>query len=124
MAVGDIHLFPGFFIPEQTQPLTTFLTCFCRGERLKYAGKKVGHSRGSNSQSPGLESDMVTTEPPGLGTWYEGEKTHFSPAFSPFLIIFFYPFKTKLNNASQIGRMVCKCLYLGQFLNWFFQLAK
>ena len=45
MAVGDAYVVPGFFTPVQTQrffpkPLTTFLTCFCRGERRKDAGKK------------------------------------------------------------------------------------
>ena len=39
-------VFPGFITPVLTQlffpkPPTTFLTCFCRGERRKYAGKKV-----------------------------------------------------------------------------------
>ena len=38
MAVGDAHMFPGFLLPALTQlffpkPPTTFLTCFCRGER-------------------------------------------------------------------------------------------
>ena len=47
---------------------TTFLTCFCRGERRKYAGKKSRLNRGSNSQPPGLESDTLTTEPPGRGS--------------------------------------------------------
>ena len=40
------HMFPGFLIPALTQlffqkPPTTFLTCFYRGGRRKYAGKKV-----------------------------------------------------------------------------------
>ena len=39
-------MFPGFLTPVLTQlfflkPPTTFLTCFCRGERRKYAGKQV-----------------------------------------------------------------------------------
>ena len=55
MAVGDAHVFPGFLTPVLTQlffpkPPTTFLTCFCRGERRKYAGKKSRLNRGSNSQ--------------------------------------------------------------------------
>ena len=38
LAVGDAHVFPGFLTPVLTQlffpkPPTTFLTCFCRGER-------------------------------------------------------------------------------------------
>ena len=45
MAVGDAYVFPGFLTPVLTQlffqkPPTTFLTCFCRGERQNYAGKK------------------------------------------------------------------------------------
>ena len=40
--VRDPHVFPGFLTPVLTQlffpkPQTTFLACFCRGERLKYA---------------------------------------------------------------------------------------
>ena len=74
MAVGDAYVFPGVLTPVLTQlffpkPPTTFLTCFCRGERRKYAGKKSCLNRGSNSQPPGHESDTLTTEPPrrGLG---------------------------------------------------------
>ena len=72
MAVGDAHVFPGFLIPVLTQlflpkPPTTFLTCFCRGERRKYAGKKVRLNRGSNSQPPDRESDTLTTELAGRG---------------------------------------------------------
>ena len=72
MAVGDAHVFPGFLTPVLTQlffpkPPTTFLTCFCRGERRKYAGKESHLNRGSNSQPPGHESDTLTTEPPGRG---------------------------------------------------------
>ena len=72
MAVGDAHVFPGFLTPVLTQLFfpkqpTTFLTCFCRGERRKYAGKKSGLNQGSNSQPPGHESDTLTTEPPGRG---------------------------------------------------------
>ena len=72
MAVGDAYVFPGFLTPVLTQlffpkPPTTFLTCFCRGERRKFAGKKSRLNRGSNSQPPGHESDTLTTEPPGRG---------------------------------------------------------
>ena len=70
MAVGDIHVFPAFLTPVLTlffsKLSTTFLTCFCRGERQKYARKKVCLDRGSNSQPPGHESDTLTTEPHGL----------------------------------------------------------
>ena len=66
------HVFPGFLTPVLTQlffpkPLTTFLTCFCRGERPKYARKKSCLNRGSNPQPRGHESDTLTTEPPGRG---------------------------------------------------------
>ena len=66
MAVGDAHVFPGFLTPVLTllfftKSPTTFLTCFCRGERRKYAGKKSRLNRGSNSQPPGHESDTLTT---------------------------------------------------------------
>ena len=57
MAVGDAHVFPGFLTPVLTQlffpnPPTTFLTRYCRGERSKYARKKVRLNQGSNSQPP------------------------------------------------------------------------
>ena len=45
------------FFPK---PPTTFLTCFCRGERRKYATKKSRLNRGSNSQPQGHES-LTTT---------------------------------------------------------------
>ena len=66
------HMFPGFLLPVLTQlffpkPLTIFLTCFCRGERRKYAGKEVRFNLILNSQPPGHESDKLTTEPPGRG---------------------------------------------------------
>ena len=70
MAASDEHVFPGFLKPVLTQiffpkPPTTFLTCFCRGERQNYAGKKVCLNRVSNLQRPGHEPDTLTTEPPG-----------------------------------------------------------
>ena len=54
MAVDDAYVFPGFLTPVLTplffpKPPTTFLTCFCRGERRKCAGKKSRLNRGSNS---------------------------------------------------------------------------
>ena len=69
MAKLNGHVFPGFLTPILTQPKpqTTFLTCFYRGGRRKYAGKKVRLNRGSNSLPSGHESDMLTTEPPGRG---------------------------------------------------------
>ena len=61
-------MFPGFLTPVLTQlffpkPPTTFLICFCRSERRKYAGKNSRLNQGSNSQPPGHESDTLTTEP-------------------------------------------------------------
>ena len=74
MAVGDAYdiVFPDVLTSVLTQlffpkPPTTFLPCFCRGERQKYAGKKSRFNRGSNSQPPGHESHMHTTEPSGPG---------------------------------------------------------
>ena len=66
MSVGDAHVFPGFLTPVLTQlffpkpPTTFFLTCFCRGERRRYSGKKVRLNQGSNSQPPGHESDTLS----------------------------------------------------------------
>ena len=70
MAVDEAYVFPGFRTKAQPffpKPPTTVLTCFCRGERRKYAGKKVRLNRGSNSQPPGYESDTLTTESPERG---------------------------------------------------------
>ena len=66
MAVGDAHVFPDFLIPVLTQfffpkPPTTFLTCFCRGEMRKYAGKKVRLNWGSF-----VEEDLSTTKGFGM----------------------------------------------------------
>ena len=70
------YVFPGFLTPVLTQlffpePATTctFLTCFCRGERRKYARKKSCLNRGSNSKPPGHESHTLTTEPCGRGRY-------------------------------------------------------
>ena len=72
MAVGDAYVYTGFLPPVLTElfipkPPTTFLTCLCRGERRKYAGKKSRLNRGSNSQPPGHESDTLTAETPRRG---------------------------------------------------------
>ena len=72
MAVGDAHVFPGFLTPVLTQlffpkPPTTFLICFCRGERRKYAGKKSRLNRVSNSQPPGHKTDTLTLSQAGGG---------------------------------------------------------
>ena len=72
MVVGDAHEFPGFLTTVLTKLFfpkapTTFLTCFYRGERRKYAGKKSHLNWGSNLQPPDHESNTLTTEPPGRG---------------------------------------------------------
>ena len=92
MAVGDAYVFPGFLTPVLTQlffpkPPTTFLTCFCRGERRKYAGKKNRLNRGSNSQPPGHESDTLTTEPTGRGplTFRQSSQADMGQNPSPFV---------------------------------------
>ena len=71
------HLFPGFLTLVLTQlffpkPPTTFLTCFCRGERRKYT-YRIRLKRGSNSQPQGHESDTLTTDPPGRGLPLRGQ---------------------------------------------------
>ena len=86
MAVDEAYVFPGFLGPVLTQlffpkPPTTFLTCFCRGERPKYAGKKSRLNRVSNSQPPGHESNMLTTKPPGRGNKLS-EIAHLSPSIN------------------------------------------
>ena len=72
MAVADVHVFPGFLTPVLTQlsfqsHRLLFSHAFSRGERRKYAGKKVRLNRVSNSQPPGHKSDTLTTELPGRG---------------------------------------------------------
>ena len=104
MVVGDVYVFPGFLTPVLTQlffpkPPTTFLTCFCRGERRKYARKKSRLNRGSNKQPPGHESDTLTTEPPRQG-----------PSQKEFLFL------------SYIYVDVCKCFQFGpviKFVVWY-----
>ena len=64
MAVGDAHVFPGFLTPVLTQlffpkPPTTFLTCFCRGERQKYTGKKPNKALTLSQTSPGFYLSAV-----------------------------------------------------------------
>ena len=90
MSVGDAHVFPGFFTPVLTQvvfpkPPTTIPTCFCRGERRKYAGKKVHLNWGSNSQPPCHESDTLTTvsHPAGATLSRNSSNTKVERSFNP-----------------------------------------
>ena len=82
MGVGDSHMFPGFLTPVLTNCLskatTSFFTCFSRGERRKYTGKKVCHNQVSDSQPPGHESDTLNTEPHG---WVQNFKGHDEEGF-------------------------------------------
>ena len=76
MVVSDTHVFPGFLPPILKQiffpkPPTTFLIWFCRGEKWKYAWKKVCLDRGSNSQPPGHKPNHWVTwaVPEGEREW-------------------------------------------------------
>ena len=98
MAVGDAHVFPGFltqlFFPK---PPTTFLTCFYKGERQTFTGKKVRLTRGSNSKPPGHESDTLTVEPPVRGGECHGIRCCRAEALSDEICLF--PF-------------ICRCYWL------------
>ena len=94
------HVFHGFLTPVITQlffpkPPTTFLTCFYRGERLKYAGKNVRLTQGSNSKPPGHESDTLTIEPPGRGGECHGMRCCRAEALSDGICLF--PFICRCN---------------------------
>ena len=70
MAFGDAHVFPGFLTPVLTQiffpkPPTTFLTCFCRGERRKYVGKKDRLNRGQNNNHKVMSPTRSSLSHPG-----------------------------------------------------------
>ena len=82
------YMFPGFLTPVLTQPFfpkppTTFLTCFCRGERRKYAGKKVRLNRGPNSYPPRHECDTLNTEQPGWGSHRIKSSDGITQGFNP-----------------------------------------
>ena len=79
MAVGDAHVFPGFLAPLLTQlffpkPPSTFLTFFCRGERRKYAEKKVRLNRGSSHQV--MNPTLLARWPEAVGC-LNGQKENF-----------------------------------------------
>ena len=57
------------FFPK---PPTASLKYLSRGERRKYARKKVRLNLVSNSQPPSHESNMLTNEPPGQGRAGQG----------------------------------------------------
>ena len=119
MAVGDAHVFPGFLTLVLTQfffprPPTTFLTCFCRGERWKYAVKKVCLNRGSNSQPPGHESDTLTTDrATRAGLCEKGRKClskgfSFPIIFSQRLILFPRDFRFRVNDLIPSLANICQ----------------
>ena len=69
------HMFPCFLTPVLTQiffpkPPNTFLACFCRGERQKYAGKKVASTgdRTHNHQVMSLTCSPLSH--PGGANWF------------------------------------------------------
>ena len=72
MAVGGTYVFCPSHISANTTSFSKatdyFSHMLCRGERRKYARKKSCLNQGLNSQPPGHESDMLTTEPPAWGT--------------------------------------------------------
>ena len=117
MAVGDAYVFPGFLTPVLTQlffpnPPTTFLTCFCRGERRNYTGKKSRLNRVSNSQPPGYESVTLTTEPrAGLNDTLRKEA--FENTFPSFPKMFSIGLKTNL-----IIRTMFNSLPIEKILDW------
>ena len=69
MAVRDAHVFPGFLTPVLTQiSFQSHRLLFSHAAAESRGGKKFHLNWVSNSQPPGHESDMLTTEPPGRGT--------------------------------------------------------
>ena len=94
MAVGDTCVSWLSHTSTNTKPPTTFLTCFSRSEKRKYAGKKVRLNCVLNSQPPGHEPDTLNTGPPGQGTQREkagnpGKKRKsWLPPFSSFQTMF------------------------------------
>ena len=90
MVVSDAHVFPGFLTPVLKQlffpkPPTTFLTCFCRGERQKYAGKNHNHQVMSLTHSP---LSLPGGAKSFLKTFSEKEKIRITSIFFPFSTIF------------------------------------
>ena len=84
MAVGDARLFPGFLTPVLTQlffpkPPTTFLTCFSRGERRKYAGKKFRLNRVSTHNHQVISPTRSPLSQPGggLNKWDNSTRSDF-----------------------------------------------
>ena len=112
MAVGDPYVFPGFLTPVLKQlffpkPPTTLLTCFCKSERRKSAGKKRRVNRGSNSQPRGHESDTLTTEPPGRGDKGREPLHDQNPTRKKTHAI-----KKRKWKSPFPGQSVCKCQYI------------
>ena len=76
MVVGDAHVFPGFLTPVLTQLsfqshrlLFSYASTEVRGENKPE--KKVRLNQVSNPQPPGHESDTLTNEPPGRGSYID-----------------------------------------------------
>ena len=116
MAVGDAYVFPGFLTPALTlllfpKPPTTFLTCFCRGKRRKYARKKSCLNRdqthnhrvisptNSPVSQPGRACEIQRSNDKMMGftNWpfinhCRIEKILVTSIFSPFIIFFYESF--------------------------------
>ena len=84
---------------SHTSTNTTFFpkppTTFLRGERRKYAEKKVCLNRVSNSQPAGHESDRLTTEPPRRAL---KDRKLFVVNSAPFSTVFQLNYLTRLTN--------------------------
>ena len=76
IAVGDAHLFPGFLTPVLTQlffpkPPTTFLSCFCRGERRKPPERKFTSTGDRTNNHQVMGSTRSPLNHPGGDVWFE-----------------------------------------------------
>ena len=78
MVVDDAHEFPGFLTPVLTQlffpkPPTTFLTCFCRGERQNTPERKVASTGDQTHNHQVMSLTRSPLSHPGGATVGKGE---------------------------------------------------
>ena len=64
MAVSDAHGFPGSHTAQFSSQSHNYFPHMLQWREAKKAGKKVHLKLVSNSQTPGHESETLTTEPP------------------------------------------------------------
>ena len=79
MAVGDTRVLPGFLAPVITQLSFQSHQLLFSHASVEERGENTPDrkfSRGLNSQPPGHESDMLTTEPPWRGNNHERESSY------------------------------------------------